>query len=251
MSLLSPLKATYVRQFNARFCLPRLARMETNTKTLSTAIRNWTRHESILPPHTEAIEARRARWIRDQRLLNEIADGDNNNQSIKRACKASKPRTWCELLAEIARLQRTETALELGTNLGISSAYLASAVQESGGTVTTMEGSESRLTLAREFHQSLGLNNIRYVKGRFQTTLPDTLKTLPPIDLVFIDGHHQHRPTVNYFNQISPYLSTSALVIFDDVRWSKGMASAWRELQADPRFAFTIQIGGIGFCRSL
>ena len=146
----------------------------------------------------------------------------------------------CSISIFFAAEYQPKTILELGTNIGISSAYLAAA----GGSVTTLEASAARLALAKELHRKLGLRNVSYVQGLFTDTLQLTLESLPPIDLAFIDGHHLYQPTLDYFAAIREHAARDCLFVFDDVRWSDGMKRAWAELK--PQFEVTAEAGGMG-----
>jgi hypothetical protein len=36
------------------------------------------------------------------------------------------------------------------------------------------------------------------------------------------------------------------VLMFDDINWSPGMASAWRTIASDPRFALTVDLRSMG-----
>jgi len=88
----------------------------------------------------------------------------------------------------------------------------------------------------------LGLNRITLLEGEFSTTLPKALSQVKSLDMVFIDGNHQFAPTLSYFEQIKPYLHDHALVIFDDIHWSKGMHKAWEMVKQDPMVRVSIDL---------
>jgi predicted O-methyltransferase YrrM len=98
-------------------------------------------------------------------------------------------------------------------------------------------GHLASLQLAAEVH-----------RGRFAEVLPELLERAAPIDYVFIDGHHDGPATVGYFAQIHPSLRPGALVVFDDIAWSSGMAEAWATIQADPRVRVAVGLGTMGVC---
>lgn len=166
-----------------------------------------------------------------------LADYDAGTYSD--AAKVSRRGAGARALYSVAAEYRPRTILELGTNIGISAAYLAAA----GGNVTTLDASAYRLRLARRLHDSLGLK-ISHVHGKFIDTLPDVLKQLPPVELAFIDGHHQYQPTLDYFEMISAHAAPGCVYIFDDIRYSRAMWKAWRELKV--RFEATADMGGMG-----
>ncbi len=154
------------------------------------------------------------------------------------------------MLYRIIRELRPKQVIELGTNVGISAAYIAAALKENGdgGRIITLDSSQYRQALARSLHASLGLDNVTYVQGLFSDTLKQTLAENPPCDLVFIDGHHQYEPTLKYYNQVLEHCSDHAVLVFDDIRWSDGMKKAWRHIQADQRFELVVDLQSVGLC---
>jgi predicted O-methyltransferase YrrM len=200
-----------------------------------------------------AIEAERVKLCRRTEPLADGSLGEPGHYdagiSVSDACRASKPPKPCLLMYWLVRELKPIQILELGTNLGVSAAYAASAQTANGlGTITTLDASPYRIRVARELHRSLGLRNVRYVQGFFDATLPQTLRELPPVDFAFIDGHHQYRPTLDYADRILAQAAPDALLVFDDIRWSEGMKRAWRELARDPRFHFVLDLHELGVC---
>jgi predicted O-methyltransferase YrrM len=194
------------------------------------------------------IEAARAHMRRDQSPLVDGSLGPggphDRTETVSSACGRSKAAHRALLLYNLVAAFRPRRILELGTNVGISAAYLRAAQRE--GSLTTMEASPYRLRLARRLHEALDLDNIDYVEGLFADTLDATLDKAGPIDMAFIDGHHQYRPTLDYFEAIRRKAAPSCVFIFDDVRWSAGMEQAWDELQKDGRLALTADLKWIG-----
>jgi predicted O-methyltransferase YrrM len=140
--------------------------------------------------------------------------------------------------------------IELGTNVGISSAYIAAALKANGqnGRMTTLDASPYRQHLAREIHRNLGIDNISYVRGLFTDTLTSTLADIGSIDFAFIDGHHQYQPTLDYFETILPYSTPDSVFVFDDIRWSDGMKKAWSQIQSDDRLGLIVDLSSVGIC---
>lgn len=164
------------------------------------------------------------------------------------AYRASKSPLGALLLFRLVREFRPSRCVEMGTNLGVSAAYQAAALAlNGGGELHTIEGSPALARYAREHLASLGLA-AEVHEGWFSRVLPGLLARAAPLDYVFIDGHHDGPATVGYFAQIHPSLSPGALVVFDDIAWSAGMAEAWRTIQADPRVRVAIGLGVMGAC---
>jgi predicted O-methyltransferase YrrM len=191
----------------------------------------------------DEIERHRRRMLADTSPLaaaKEESGPYDEGQSVADACRVSKAKRAARYLYSITAEYRPKVVLELGTNVGISSSYLAAA----GSAVTTCEASPARIEVAKRLHKALGLSNITYVRGLFADTLEDTLSSLPPVDLAFIDGHHQYQPTLDYFAAIRAHASSQCVFIFDDIGWSEGMERAWTKLK--PQFDTTAEAGGMG-----
>mgnify|MGYP006144923619 FL=1 len=100
------------------------------------------------------------------------------------AATSLKPKKYAQLLYRLVNYFQPEIILELGTSLGITTAYLAKA--KPTAVVTTMEGSSTIAKIAEENFQKLGLQNIRIVAGNFDETLQPVIdKTKQPFNFVF------------------------------------------------------------------
>jgi len=129
----------------------------------------------------------------------------------------------------MAQFYKPANVLELGTSLGITTAYLAAANNQS--LVTTMEGAGEVAAIARKNFERLNLQNIQIVTGNFDETLSPVLQKMPSIDFAFIDGNHRKAPTLLYFQQLLNHILPSSILIFDDIHWSKEMEDAWKIIQ--------------------
>lgn len=163
--------------------------------------------------------------------------------------RMSKSPEWCRLLFGIVAGLRVERALELGTGMGISAAYQATAIAvTTGGQLVTIEGSPTMAGLAETHLKALDLlpQFVTVEVGRFCDILGTVLDRVAPLDYVFVDGHHDEAATLSYFTQIKPYLSPSATVAFDDIDWSDGMRRAWAKVIDDPAVALSLDCGRLG-----
>lgn len=168
--------------------------------------------------------------------------------SIHQACLASKPLKPATLLFLLTRSIKPKTVIELGTNVGISSAYIAAALKlnEQNGRVVTLDASPYRQRLAKNMHGNLGLDNVSYAEGFFSDTLTPSLKKESTIDLAFIDGHHKYQPTLDYFEEILTFSHPDTVFVFDDIRWSAGMKEAWSHIQSDERLGLIVDLAKVG-----
>lgn len=164
------------------------------------------------------------------------------------AKNSAKPPKLAQLIYRLAKKFQPQNILELGTSLGISTAYLSTACPNS--TVYTIEGCPETFKVARDnFHKlglSLGLNNVKLIRGNFDEELPKLLQKVEELDLVFIDGNHRKEPTIDYFNQCLEKSNENTIFIFDDIHWSQGMEEAWETIKKNERVTITLDLFYIG-----
>ena len=173
----------------------------------------------------------------------------DHGKSIGDVCGASKGARMAALLYALVDEFEPASAVELGANLGISASYQAAAMEVNGrGHLLTLEASPFRTRLAQEVFASVGLSRVTCKVGLFADTLGSALREAAPVAYVFIDGHHQLQPTLDYFDEAYEHLADDAVVVFDDIRWSSGMREAWSRLQRDPRIKVAADLGHVGVC---
>ncbi|MDQ6758099.1 MAG: class I SAM-dependent methyltransferase [Bacteroidota bacterium] len=199
----------------------------------------------------EKIEKLRKELLHDKRIIEveDLGAGSialsSNKRTIKDIAGSSlKPKKFSQLLFRMVQYYKPETIIELGTSLGITTSYLASANKNSE--VFSLEGSKNIAETAEGNFKKVGLQNIKVIQGNFNDTLPALLSQVQKIDLAFIDGNHRKGPTINYFYQLLNKSTDSTILIFDDIHWSAEMEDAWKELQQHPSVTLTIDIFFIG-----
>ena len=181
------------------------------------------------------------------RTEEEMEQGVVSRAQVSRICKASKPAFWASILYKLIRKLGPGSCVELGTCVGISASYQATALAiNGGGILRTLEGSPGIARIAEETFAGLSLSNVKVVTGPFQSTLQAVLEDSKPIDFFFNDGHHDHDAVIRYFNEAMPFLANNAVIVFDDISWSAGMKKAWSEIETDKRVAATISLGVVG-----
>lgn len=169
-----------------------------------------------------------------------------NTRPISQIAKTSlSPIKTCRILFNAVKFYNCKTVLELGSSLGISTAYLAAV---NGDTqIISLEGNPSSADIARHNAEQLKLYNIEIITGSFEETLLPTLDKLQKVDLAYLDGNHSYEATIEYFDKILPYLHEESVIVLDDIYWSDGMLDAWKKLQEHPLVTFSIDIYSSGF----
>jgi predicted O-methyltransferase YrrM len=158
---------------------------------------------------------------------------------------AAKPPRLAQLLFRLVNHFQPATILELGTSLGLTTAYLAAP--NSRSQVITFEGCPNTAAVARETFTRLRLRNIELVEGNLDQTLPATLAMLDkPVDFVFFDGNHRYEPTLRYFEQCLTKAHENSVFVLDDIHWSAEMEQAWEAVKAHPAVTVTVDLFYVG-----
>lgn len=222
------------------------------------------REDALREDFVRTIESRRAALLCDQssiRVLDfgageiealatveESARGVYFDYTVSRVASASKPKGWAILLHHLVREFKPLSIIEMGTCVGISSCYMAAALRANGrGHLETLEGDPSTAELARATIAIMGYQELVSVNvGPFRDTLLPALQKYQPVDMVFVDGHHDGDATIAYFSEIRPFLSKGAIVVFDDIAWSHSMVAGWQAIAAHTDFGKAYDLGAMG-----
>lgn len=163
---------------------------------------------------------------------------------------------WARVLYGLIRETRPTRCVEMGGLVGISSAYQAAALRVNARTghnrphLEVLEGDPTLAGVIRRNLSSLSLSEFAMiVQGPFSETLKQTVASGPPIDFAFVDGHHDGSATLQYFDQLRANLSPSAIVVFDDIRWSADMFGAWRTIESQPDIVVAVATRQFGIVR--
>ena len=181
--------------------------------------------------------------------ITDFGAGSTINNSKTRKIKdiaknSAKNAKFGKLLYRIIQFYKPKNIIELGTSLGISTSYLAKA--DANANVFTFEGCPETATIAQENFDKQNIKNASITLGNFNLTLANKLKKILTVDLAFIDGNHQEKPTVDYFKQCLKYANNNTIFIFDDIHWSRGMENAWKYIKEHEKTTLTIDLFFIG-----
>ena len=197
------------------------------------------------------IEAQRKKLFNDDSVITVTDLGAGSQLNKNRTKKVSqiaknalKSPRLAKLIYRLAENTKPKTAIELGTCLGITTAYLSKASPEAQ--IITIEGCPETANVARKNFKDLDSNNIELHVGNFDEILPDIISRQPTLDFVYIDGNHRKDATLNYFKWCLPKLTENSLLIFDDIYWSQGMKEAWEQIKSHPDVTVTIDLFWIG-----
>ncbi len=172
------------------------------------------------------------------RAINQIAK--NAGISPKRA----------QLLFRIVKYFKPENILEIGTSLGLATSALSLGNKNSK--ISTLEGCPNTIAIAKTQLQKFNFNTIEYVNAEFSSYLSNCQLKTENCQLIYFDGNHSKKATLEYFELLLPKITNDSVWIFDDIHWSSDMEEAWKIIQNNPKVTVTIDTfqWGIVFFRS-
>lgn len=202
-------------------------------------------------PEYTVVEKRRREMRRNKRLLSVFDMGAGNErkkESFKRVRSIIKKSATApsrgQLLFRITKYFQPTTIVELGTSMGMSTMYLSLGAPKSK--IYTVEGCSNLSSVAESNFRKVKLSNINLHIGNFDYVLPEILKKVGRIDLLFIDGDHKKEKLLDYFEQCMEYAGNDSVFIFDDIHWSKQMEEAWDMIKNDKRVKVSIDLFHLG-----
>ena len=174
------------------------------------------------------------------RAINKIAK--NAGISVERA----------KLLFRIVTYFQPESILEIGTSLGLATSALA---LNNFSAVTTLEGCPNTMAIAKNQLQlkfPKFSNKINFINTEFSSYLKNGELTTDNRQLIFFDGNHSKKATLDYFELLLPTITNESVWIFDDIHWSQEMEEAWEIIKKHPKVTVTVDTfqWGIVFFRS-
>jgi predicted O-methyltransferase YrrM len=168
-----------------------------------------------------------------------------NRRTVRRIIRwSSISHKYGRVLYYLSREFQPKTILELGTGLGISTAYLSKGNPEAR--TKSVEADIGKTAFAESALRSLQIISPEIYNGSFDGFLLSKLKSIEHPLLVFIDGDHSYESTMRYFKKILEYKRADTIIVFDDIRWSEEMAQAWNEIKDHSQTVLSIDLFFMG-----
>lgn len=212
----------------------------------------------------DSIEVCRQAMLADDRELEFVDYGSGKQQGgreKKRVCdiarKSLTKKRYAQMLYRLVnwlgeseiragrvemREERGLTIVELGTSLGVTTAYLA--MPDSRNRVLTFEGCSSVAEVAEENWRKLNVKNIQCVVGAIDAAVLS--RELSCVDVAFVDANHTYAGAREYFNVLASMVHEKSVIVVDDIHYSSEMERAWKEICEDERVTSTMDLYQMG-----
>jgi predicted O-methyltransferase YrrM len=156
---------------------------------------------------------------------------------------------WARFLMRLVRELGPESCLELGTAIGISTAYQGAALEMNRrGILRSIDRSRPLIGHARELLADLRIDRVELVPGDLDEVLEDVAARAAPIQMVFLDALRDRDPNLRQFRRLLPHLAPGAALVIDDIRWSGEMRRTWKEISSHERVDTSVDLWRLGAC---
>ena len=169
----------------------------------------------------------------------------NKRQISKIAKTAGISSKRAKLLFRVVNYFQPTTVLEIGTSLGLATSALSLGNKKSK--ITTLEGCSNTIEIAKSELENSKFQNIEFINTKFEDYLKHQQPTTNNQQLIYFDGNHSKKATLDYFELLLPTITNETVWIFDDIHWSKDMEEAWETIKKHPKVKVTIDTFQWGF----
>ncbi len=167
----------------------------------------------------------------------------NQREVAKMAKISGMSLTKARLVMKLVHYFQPKNALELGTSLGIGTAAMKIAYADLK--ISTIEGCNNTAQIAQKYFELNNFEKIELSVGNFETILPKITEN-NTFDLIYFDGNHTEKSTLDYFNWTLNCIHNDTLFIFDDIHWSQGMENAWNKIIENQKVTISIDLYHLG-----
>ena len=156
----------------------------------------------------------------------------------------------------LIKISNAKNVIEVGTSNGYSGIWIAKALKETGGHLTTIEYYEKRIVLAQENFKKCEVDDIitilqgsacdvletidfKFDFGATHVGTPDDNFQNTTIDFVFLDANKGEY--IKYFDIISPKLKKGGIIVADNITSHPQKVAPFVErIKADPNYQVEI-----------
>lgn len=175
----------------------------------------------------------------------------SNKRKITKIAKvAGISSKQAELLFRITNYFQPIDILEIGTSLGLATSALF--LGNPKAKITTLEGCTNTLNQCQLLFQKFNFNSIDFIYCEFEEYLKNQDLRPKTQSLIYFDGNHSKKATLDYFKFLLPTITNESVWIFDDIHWSTAMENAWEIIKNHEKVTVTIDTfqWGIVFFRT-
>lgn len=169
---------------------------------------------------------------------------DNKRRISSLVRYGTSKQKFSELYFKLVNFTNSQFIVELGTSIGLNTLYLSKA--NSASTIYTLEGCPELAKFSKTLFEKHNAKNIYLINDTFEKAFPKLLQEIPKIDLLFVDGNHNYKSTLEYFKLGLEKKHHHSVFVFDDINWNDEMKKAWNEIKDHPEVTLSLDLFSVG-----
>lgn len=183
----------------------------------------------------EEIEAERKKLLNDDKTASKVGKQAKNDLKSPRLL---------QLLYRLAAYHQPKHLIEIRTDFGITTTYLAKAGVDAN--VFTLIDTAAMAALTQQNLAAIGVNNVTIAVGKLEEVFKSTIEQTQTLDLVYIGGKNGKDFSLTIFNLCLTKADEHTVIIFDQIYWNEEMQSAWQTIKNHPEVSITIDLFWLG-----
>lgn len=171
---------------------------------------------------------------------------NDNSRVIKdiASISATKP-SFGGMFQKLVEHHNVKSILELGTSVGVGAMYFAKTNESTS--VTTIEACPETYSFTKKQFAKLDVKNVEFVNSTFDEVFEKNLLQKKRYELIYIDGNHNSKSVIKYFDYIVENLTDKKfIIIVDDINWSIDMHNAWKRICRTQKNSLRIDLYRMG-----
>ena len=124
-------------------------------------------------------------------------------------------RSTGNFLNMLVKMVNAKNVIEVGTSNGYSGIWIAKALKETGGHLTTIEFYEKRIVLAKENFKTCGVLDIIDCKEGSAIGILERLPEDEIVDMAFIDANKGQY--IDYYNILDSHIKSGGIIAADNI----------------------------------
>jgi predicted O-methyltransferase YrrM len=167
----------------------------------------------------------------------------NSEEEVQITDKLIKPK-YGALLMRITNYFKPQTLLQIGSDGGFTSLYLAAF--NSAICCVVLEEKPEIAAFARFVIEKQGYKNILLQEGSYKKTIPLFLANTNKLDFVYFSEQNDVFLNSSVFDRILPYLHEESFLVIRGIRKTKEKKEFWNRLCARAEVRVTIDVYELG-----
>jgi predicted O-methyltransferase YrrM len=149
-----------------------------------------------------------------------------------------------QLIYRLANYFSFSRLIELGSSMGIDTAYLAKAVPQAK--IMSIGHDAYTASITSENLTKQAIKNVELLMGNSRRVLSRAIADLSSVDFLLINRGNRKDVMLDCFDLCLPKLKETSVVVVDAIYQNKEMKAYWQQIKAHPQVTVTLDLFQMG-----